>query len=241
MSDLVPRPDVPAGHAAVDARGTVYELWERAVLVRTLQGATRRVHLDDPGDTSFTALPAVELADGRPLRRAAFDAWAAELRAQLAGGSVWETAHLARKPYHTAFGMLGGVLLGGTCLWAVLAWASSEPQVRHEPGLVEAVVLLAGVALLLWISFATLSSAARLWLTRRGSYVAVTAAGVAVGSDRRARPVSHVTAATWHPLLRATSLRLRDGSRLWVPRDQGPLRRLDLVLAALPGGPPPAL
>jgi hypothetical protein len=241
VSDLPALPDVPAAPTAVDARGRAYELTPRAVLVRTLQGATRRVHLDDPGDTAFAALPRIDLSDGRPLRRAAFEQWSAQLRAQLAGGATWETTYRPRKPYHTGFGMLGGVVVGGSCLAAVLTWASSDPQVRREPGLVDGVVLLAGVGVLLWIALAALSSAVRLWLTRRGSFVRVTARGVTVGREHGPRAPSGIAWATHHPFLRATALRLRDGGTVWVPRDEGPLRRLDLVLAALPGGPEPAI
>ena len=230
-------PDTSAAATATDHRGRTYTVTADAVVVESDRG--RSVHpLDDPGNVAFASLPRVDLGDGRPLPRVAFERWRVNLGARLVAGAVWETTYHARRPYHTAFGMLGGTLVGGSALWAVLMWASSDPQVRHQPGLVGGVVLLAGVALLLWIAFATLSSVVRFWLTRAGSYVRVDARGVTVSKGARPRPASDVAAAGYHPWLRVTELRLRDGTRVWVPREAGPLVRLDLVLAALPDGPP---
>lgn len=227
------------GVHAVDSRGFVYTVTPDAVVIESRRGRSVRP-LDDPGDPVFAALPHIDVSDGRSLRRVALEHWTANLGARLVAGAAWETTYHARRPYHTAFGMLGGTLVGGSALWAVLAWASSDPQVRHQPGVVGGIVLLAGVALLVWIAFGALSSALRFWLTRRGSYVRIDARGVTVSKGARPRPASDVVHATYHAWLRATELRLRDGARVWVPRERGPLARLDLVLAALPGGPPAA-
>lgn len=229
------------GVASRDGRFTVTPAAVIVTRQRPGGAVSASIPLDDPADVRFANLPHADLEDGRLVRRAAFDAWAANLRARLAAGAAWETTWRQRKPYHTAFAILGGTLLGGGILFALARWASSDPQVRHAPGMAEGVVLLAGVALLLWMALGSLSSAARYWLTRRGSYVRIDARGVVLA--RGAAPVapSEIAAAAWHPWVRATEVRLRDGRRLWLPREPGPLVRLDLVLAALPGGPPPVV
>lgn len=243
----IPSAEVLPGPAArvVPSRDGRVRLGERAIEVdRVVRGGRTVVDylpLDEPGDVRFLALPAQDLEDGRPLRRAAFEIWAAHVRARLAAGATWETAYRARQPYHTLFGMLGGLLVGLSSLYAVLAWASSDPKVTHRPGLVESVVLAAGIGVLLWIAFATLSSAARLFLSRGGSFVRIDRRGLMFAKNDLGRPPSDVVGAAYRPWLRATEVRTRDGVTLWVPRERGPLVRLDLILAALPGGPPAAV
>jgi hypothetical protein len=193
----------------------------------------RRIRLDDPAHPGFLDVPAVGLDDGRSLRDVAFGVWAANVRARIAAGARWETTYLARRPYHTAFAMVGAALIGGGSLWSFARWASSDPQVSRRPGLAGSLALLGACALLLWIAYATLSSAARYWLCRRGSYLRIDASGVSVAKGTAAVPPSDVTAAVHHPWLRVTELRLRDGRRVWIPREKGPLVRPDLVLAAL--------
>lgn len=204
-------------------------------VVLSHRGATRALPLDDPADVRWAALPRAELDDGRTLATAAFETWAAHVRARVAAGASWETTYRPRRPYHTAFAMMGGLGLGGGILVALANWASSDPQVRHAPGIAEGVVLLAGLALLLWMAAGSLTSAARYWLTRRGSYVRVDSRGVVLAKGAAPVPFDEVRGAGWRPLIRATEIRLRDGRRAWVPREPGPLVRLDLVLAALTG------
>ena len=241
-----PPPDTPSdaslavrcqdGASVVDDRGRAIELHGRSFVVDDGRSRVERP-LTDPSDPAYLSLPRVHLADGRALRQAAFEHWAYNLRDRLAGGDAWETTYLARKPYHTAFAILGATLLGGGSLWAVLRWGSADPQVRTQPGLIGGLMLFAAVALLLWVSFATLTSAIRYWLCRRGSFIRVDIRGVTLSRGARPRPPSDVEAVVHHPLLRVTELRLRGGGRVWVPREAGPLARLDQVLAALPGGP----
>jgi hypothetical protein len=223
--------------SATDSRGRHFELHDHAFVVED-RGSRRVRPLTDPGDPAFLELPRIDLPDGRSLRAAGFDAWAGHVRSKLASGTSWETTRRARKPYHTGFAILGGLLVGGSALWAVGTWATSDPMVRTQPGIADGLVLLAGLSLLLWIAFATLSSSARYWLTRLGSYARVDARGVTLGEGRARIAPEGIASATYHPLLRATHVRLRDGTGHWVPRETGPLARLDLVLSALPGGPP---
>jgi hypothetical protein len=68
----------------------------------------------------------------------------------------------------------------------------------------------------------------------------VDARGVTLGKGAPRVAPSEIASATHVPLVRATVVRLRSGERFWIPRETGPLARLDLVLAALPGGPQPA-
>ncbi|MCE9634639.1 MAG: hypothetical protein K8T90_02950 [Planctomycetes bacterium] len=213
-------------------RGAEITLTQRGATI-TGRRATRTVPLDDPARPGFLELPHVDLDDGRPLRSVATDIWKANLRMRLAAGEVWETTYFPRKPIHTALAIVGAALVGGGALWSLLRWASSDPQIRHQLGLVDGAVLLAAIGLLLWVAYATLSSAARYWVCRHGSYLKVDATGVTISKGARSRAFTDVESVVHHPWLRATEIRLRGGKRLWVPREAGPLVRPDLVLASL--------
>jgi len=237
MNDATSGPLCQDGGAeAIDERGRSYLLEERGVRVTAPSGRARWIALDDPSAPRFTKLPNLDLPDGRRLRDTAFLVWAAHVRALLAAGRRFETAYRPRRPFHTAFGIAGGLLLGGGTLAAVVQFAQAPARVRVEPGIVEMVLLLAALAFLLWIANESLSAAARFWLCRRGSFLAVGADGVVVVQGGSPRPFAAVTDAVDHPWVRATEVRLSDGRTLWVPREPGPLVRPDLVLAALDDG-----
>lgn len=227
---------VATGRAAVDSRGRHIEILDHAWVMED-RGRRKVGTLTDPSDTSFTDLPPADLADGRSARRAAFEVWAEHVRTKVRHGANWETTYQPRRPIQTWFAMLGATVVGGSALASVLIWAGRDPQVRHQPGIVGGIVSLAGVAVLLWIAWATLSSAVRYWLTRFGSYARVDARGVTLGKGSERVDASEIASARYFPLLRATHVVLRSGRGHWVHRESGPLVRLDLVLAALPGGP----
>jgi len=224
------------GNEAVDERGRRYLVEERGVRVTAPSGRARWIALDDPSAPRFVGLPNLDLPDGRRLRDTAFLVWAAHVRALLAAGRSFETTYRARRPFHTAFGIAGGLLLGGGTLTMVARFVNAPRRVWIEPGFAEWVLLLGALAFLLWVANEALSAAARLWLCRRGSYVRVGADGIVVVRGGSARSFASVEDAIDHPWVRAVELRLAGGKSLWVPRESGPLVRPDLVLAALDDG-----
>lgn len=239
-------PDAPSGDAcrgvagvaddAVDERGRRYALEPGGVRVTSPDGRSRWLALDDPAAPRFTALPDVAFDDGRRLREAAFLVWSAHVRTLLAAGRRFETSYRPRRPFHTAFGIAGGLVLGAGTIALLGRFANAPRRVWIEPNLAQWAVLLGALALALWVANESLSAAARIWLCRRGSFVAVGADGVVLTHGGRPRPFASVRDAIDHPWVRATELVLSDGKRLWVPRERGPLGRLDLVLAAVDDG-----
>ncbi len=222
----------PGGPVGVDSRGTSYTLLDRGVLVE--KGARRQlVPLDDPRDVSYLELPRIDLEDGRALRTAAFLVWAAHVRALVGTGHEFASAHRARKPYHTAFGVLGGLLVGLGVLGS-LAYALGTPRrVWIEPSPLEWLFLLAAIGVLLSVSMAALSTAGRLWATRRGSHLQIGPQGVSFAHGAAPRPFSSIADVEWRSFIRCTEITTTDGARVVLPKESGPLVRPDLFLAAL--------
>jgi hypothetical protein len=204
--------------------------------VRTEHGS--RVHEDplaDPATPGFLRLPRLTLDDGRPLRRAAFDTWTANVRASVAGGREFEATYRSPRPINTALAMGGGGAIAAFCTTLLLAWAFRPvPAVEVRPSTAESAVLLLSVAVIVGIIVVSAAAAVRAWRCRRGSYVEITARGIRATRGGRHEPFDVVAAAEHHGLLRCTRIEFMDGrADLWVPDEPGPLRRLDLLLAAM--------
>lgn len=218
------------GGAAVDG----YAIEEdHVVLVR--RGREERLALTDPTDPVFLRLPRVDLPDGTPLRRAAFDAWAHSLRARVAAGVAYESLYRAPRPFVTGLAMLGAGTVCTLCSALLWTWAlRPRAAVTVEPGLAESLGWVVAVGLVVGVVVLAFAAFLRAWLTRRGSYVQVGVNGLRTRHRGTAEPLGAIAAATWHPFVRCTRIEFADGRPvLWVPAESGVLRRLDLLLAAL--------
>lgn len=222
--------------SATDERANTYEIVPGGVAIIDHKGAREFLPLDDPRDPAFLRLPRIDMTDGRGLRLTAFLVWAAHIRAAIGSGTVFETTYRTRRPYHTAFGIAGGLLVGGGVLW-VLNGAINTPRTSwREPSILEWLFVLAGVALALYFAFAAFSAVARMWLSRNGSFLRISAHGVHFTPNGPAEPFRIVRDALWRPFAKVTEIETSDGRRIVVPREAGPLVRPDLVLAALDDG-----
>ncbi|MCG3134686.1 MAG: hypothetical protein HMLKMBBP_02007 [Planctomycetes bacterium] len=229
-----PPPDATSGPPhAVDGRGTLYEIGDRAVVVTKQGGSRSVVPLDDPSDTRFDDLPHMDLSDGRSLRTTAFLAWSAHVRALIGTGRVFETTHRPRKPYHTAFGVAGGLLVGAACFGVVAAWLHQPRTSWREPSRIEWAALLLLFGLLVAAGLRAFAAAGRMWATRRGSYLRVDARGAAFEPDGEPVPFPDILGARPRGFIRCTDVVLRDGAVRTIPREDGPLARPDLIFAAL--------
>jgi len=218
---------------AVDAT-TRYSLHaDRVVAVR--DGVVRETRLDDPADPAFLRLPRADLDDGRALGRAAFDAWAANVRAAVAAGREFETVYRAPRPLATALAMMGASLISTLCTTLLWTWAfRPEGPVVVQPTMGESFVLLVSVLVVTSVIVLAVAALVRAWRCRRGSYAHVGPYGLRTSPGGRPVPLAGVAAADWHALVRCTRIEFMDGrADLWVPAETGATKRLDLLLAAL--------
>jgi hypothetical protein len=222
-----------AATVAVDG-STRYTLLADRVRVET-DGRVRDEPLDDPGVPAFLHLPAADLGDGRSLRRAAFDAWQANVRAAVANGRDFETNYRAPRPFVTALTILGAACVSGLCALLLVTWAvRPDGRVVVNPTTSESAAIVLAVLTVVAIIVVTVAALVRAWRCRRGSYVHLGVHGMRTAQGGRAGPLSGVAAAAWHPLVRCTRIEFMDGrADLWVPAESGALRRVDLLLAAL--------
>lgn len=208
-----------------------------------LEGSVRVEHgshvheipLDDPARPGFLRLPSIDLDDGRPLRRAAFDVWAAHVRAALAVGREFETTYRPPKPLATALTMTGAGVMSILCVLLLWTWAfRPDPAVDVRPTTLGSVAILVSVAAILAIVFLCTAAFVRAWRCRSGSYAALGSRGLRTVSGGRSEPFADLAAAQYHPWLRCTRV-VFGYSRpdLWIPVEPGALRRLDLLLAAV--------
>jgi hypothetical protein len=208
-----------------------YTLTARSVRVETERRSEERP-LDDPAVPAFVGLPHADLDDGRPLRRAAFDVWAANVRASIAGGIEFETAFRAPRPIVTALAMGGAACVIALCLLLLWTWVvrpdpTVQPTMLESLGILSAVVTVVGIVVLCGAAFV------RSWRCRGGSYAAIGMRGLRTVKGGRSEPFDVVAGADHHALLRCTRIAFADGRPdLWVPSEPGALRRLDLILAA---------
>ncbi len=232
-SDAAVPPEAPS---ATDERANTYTIVTGGVDIEDHEGKHEFLPLDDPRDPAFLRLPRLDMTDGRALRLTAFLVWSAHIRAHLASGTVFETTYRTRRPYHTAFGIAGGLLVGGGMAW-VLNGAINVPRDNwREPSLIEWLFVLAGLAIAVYFMLAAFSAVARMWLSRNGSYLRVSAQGVSFTPNAPPAPFASVRDALWRPFAKVTEIETTDGRRVVVPREWGPLVRPDLILAALDDG-----
>jgi hypothetical protein len=198
-------------------------------------GRVREAPLFDPADPSFLRLPSVDLDDGRSLRRAAFDAWAAHVRAAVAAGREFETSYRAPRPLATALAIGGAAFVATLCAALLGSWAwRPVAGVTVEPTVAESFALVVAVVIVVSIIVASTAALVRAWRCRRGSYAHVGAHGLRARQGARAEPLAQIAAADWHALVRCTRIEFMDGrADLWIPAESGALRRVDLLLAAL--------
>jgi hypothetical protein len=225
--------DAPADAVAVDGATTYTLLADRVRAER--DGRVREEPLDDPAVPAFLRLPAADLDDGRPLRRAAFDAWRAHVRAAVATGREFETTYRAPRPFVTSLTILGAAFVSALCVLVLFTWAARpDPGVDVRPTTFESAVIVLSVAAIVAILVVTLAALVRAWRCRRGSYVHLGAHGLRTSKGGRAAPFSSVASASWHALVRCARIAFADGRPdLWVPAEPGAIRRVDLLLAAL--------
>ncbi len=204
-------------------------------VVREQAGRVDAVPLDDPADPAFLALPRVDLDDGRGLRRAAFDAWAAHVRADVAHGREFETTFRAARPIVTALAIGGASLVSAACALMLWTWAlRPERPIVVEPTLAESLMTLLAVAITVGVVSMSVAALVRAWRCRRGSYVHVGPYGLRLAKGARSSPIDVVAAVDWHAFVRCTRIEFMDGRPdLWVPAEKGAARRLDLLVAAL--------
>jgi hypothetical protein len=204
-------------------------------LVVVRKGRESRYVLTDPGDPLFLRLPRIDLADGTPLRRAAFATWARAVKATVAGGVAYESVYRARRPLVTWLTMLGAATICAVCSILLFTWAfRPKAGVTIEPTAAEAAGWLIAVALVVSVVVLAFAALLRAWHCRRGSYVHVGASGIRTRHGGPAEPLSAVAGVSWHPFVRCTRIQFADRRpALWVPADGGVMRRPDLLLAAL--------
>lgn len=219
----------------MDSRGRHYVVLDDRVLVEDGARVVREYPLDDASRPAFLGLPRIDLPDGRPLRRAAFDAWAAHVRAVVGTDVVFETRLRHPDPAAAVFAIGGGGLVALVCALLLLGMLAAEDTNRVvEPSLLEIVFRGAVVAALAWIVFKSVTAARRAWKCRGGSFVHVDRRGIRTRKGQRIRPFSVITGARYDRFLRCTELEfLTDEPSLWVPAEHGPMARLDLLLAAV--------
>ncbi len=203
-------------------------------MVRRGDGVERR-SLADPARPLFLRLPREDLADGTPLRRAAFDVWSRGVRGFVAAGGEFETVYRGPRAVATTLAMAGGAVVVAIASLLLITWAvRPDPAVRVEAALEEQALLVLAVAIVFGVIVAASAGSARAWLCRRGSYVQIAAGGLRVRTGGAFEPVSAVAETEYHALLRCTRIAFADGRPdLWVPAESGALRRVDLLLAAL--------
>ena len=220
---------------AIDERGRRYELLADRVVITSPRGVTE-VPLTDPADPAFLRLPGLDLDDGRPLRRMAFERWAAAVR-DAASGRGFESTFRASTPIVTALAITGAALVAvAATLLALSGTRAPRRGVTIEPSTIESAGIVLAVALAVWLVFQSLVAIARAWLLRGGSHVRLDVRGIRTGHGQPTEPFDAISGASFHPLLRCTRIDFADGRRpLWVPSENGPLRRPDLVIAALRG------
>jgi len=206
---------------------------EDVVLAR--RGREVRRRLTDPADPVFLRLPRIDLADGTPLRRAAFETWARAVRAAVESGVSYETVYRARRPLVTGLTILGAGAVCAVCSLLLFKWATRpSAAVTIEPGLSESLGWLIAVALVVSAIVLAFAALLRAWHCRQGGQVRVGAAGLRTRHGGEAEPFGAVASVSWHPYVRCTRIAFADGRPdLWVPAETGALRRLDLLLAAL--------
>ena len=176
----------------------------------------------------------MNLDDGRPLRGAAFETWAEHVHDAMLRAGAFETRFRPAQPVATFLGMFGGGVVVAAILWALTTWASARPSGVHvEPSVTESLGIVVAVGILLWVLFATSTAMVKAWLCRAGSFVHLDRRGIRWIKGTPVQPFDVVAAAHYQPWLRATRIGFADGGHLWVPAERGPLRRLDLILAAL--------
>lgn len=221
--------------APVAADGaTTYALLVDRVRVER-DGRVRDVPLDDPADPAFLRLPAVDLDDGRALRRAAFDVWAARVRAAVLSGREFETTFRAPRPLVTALAIGGASFVSALCVALLGTWSFRPvPAVRVEPTTAESGAIVVSVAVVICVIAASLAALVRAWRCRRGSYAHFSSRGVRTRPGSPAQPFDVVAAADWSPWIRCTRIEFMDGRPdAWIPAESGATRRVDLLLAAL--------
>jgi hypothetical protein len=225
--------DPSAAPVALDGSAKFTLLPDRVLVERG--GRVRETPLDDPGEPAFLRLPSVDLDDGRSLRRAAFDVWAAHVRAAAAHGREFETAFRPPRPLVTALAIGGAGFVCALCATLLGSWTlRPTPAVRVEPTTAESFAIVFSVAVVLGVIAASLGALVRAWRCRRGSYAHVSSRGLRPRQGAVAQPFDAVAAADWHPWVRCTRVEFMDGrADAWIPAESGPLRRLDLLLAAL--------
>lgn len=225
--------DGPAAPSALCGE-TRYTLLPGRIVVER-GGRSHEVPLDDAADPVFLRLPVADLDDGRPLRRAAFDAWSDHLRASLAAGREFASTYRAPRPVVTGLTVLGAGCVAVLCASLLWSWAfRPDRAVTVEPTMLESIGILVAVAAVLAVIVFSVAGLVRAWRCRRGSYVAVTSLGLRTTTGGRAEPLFVISAAEWQALLRCTRIVFDDGRPdAWVPAEPGAARRLDLVLAAL--------
>jgi hypothetical protein len=211
-----------------------YALREDHVVV-VHRGREVRHVLTDPGDPLFLRLPRVDLADGTPLRRAAFATWARAVRATIEGGVSYESVYRAPRPLVTGLTILGAATICALCSLLLWTWAfRPRAAVTVEPGTAEALGWVIAVGLVVGVVVLAFAALLRAWCCRRGSYVHVGASGVRTRHGGPFEPLASIAAASWHPFVRCTRIAFADGRPdIWIPAESGALRRLDLLLAAL--------
>jgi hypothetical protein len=225
--------DPSAAPAAVDDGTRLTLLPDRVVAER--RGVFSEIRLDDPADPAFLRLPRVDLDDGRGLRRAAFDAWTANVRAVVASGREFETSYRAPRPLVTALTILGASIVTALCAALLATWAGRrEGPVVVQPTTAESFALLVAVVVVISIMVLATAAAVRAWRCRRGSYAHVGPYGLRTSKGARPVPLDGVAAADWHSLVRCTRIEFMDGRPdQWTPAEGGATRRLDLLLAAM--------
>jgi hypothetical protein len=222
-----------AAPAAVDAEARYALFADRVVVEKS--GDVREIRLDDPADPAFLRLPRVDLDDGRALRRAAFDAWTANVRAAVLGGREFETSYRAPRPIATALAIGGASGVSLLCAALLWSWAfRPEGPVVVQPTMGESFVLLVSVVVVVSIIVLALAALVRAWRCRRGSYARLGAYGLRTSQGGRPVPLNAIAAVDWHAPVRCTRIEFMDGRPdLWVPAETGATKRLDLLVSAM--------
>ncbi len=234
-AELIP-PGPPEPPWARDDRGRLFRLLGSHVERVGERGARRRIYpLDDPALPAFLDLPRLDLDDGRPLRRTAFEHWADVLRRDLEAGLVLETRYRPPEMVPAFLTLVGGGLVALACVLLVAAYAAGAgPRSGVQPTALDTLFAALGLGLLVYLFTHSVVAMRRAWHCRDGSFVHVDRRGIRTRKGQTVRPFTDVRTARYHRLLQCTRLEMEGDERvLFVPAEHGAMRRLDLLLAGL--------
>jgi hypothetical protein len=231
-----PLPEVPGVRTPLIRLSSVdlVEAADRSIdgdhLVEDRDGSIVRRFLGDPADPAFLRIP----GGSSDLRRAAFAVWARHVREAVAAGRTFETTYRAPRPVVTTLTMVGAASVTALCALILWSWIDRpQPAVEVRATTGQAFMIVVAVAVVVGMMVLASAALVRAWRCRGGGSVEIGPLGLRI-TKGRSETFGVVVHAEHHGLLRCTRIAFVDGrADLWIPDEPGPLRRLDLLLAAM--------